>query len=92
MRRASFKCETPQLKLKSSRTFLAIKRCEGTKIGKLLSNNEAENKSGAIYGTIVVFLLSCFNQSANIPTCWVTWQGREWGTITADVALVGCDV
>jgi hypothetical protein len=64
----------------------------GQKLEKLLSNNEAENKSGAIYGTIVVFLLSCFNQSANIPTCWVTWQGREWGTITANVALVGCDV
>jgi hypothetical protein len=31
----------------------------GQKLEKLLSNHEAQNKSGAIYGTIVVFL---FNQ------------------------------
>jgi hypothetical protein len=36
MRHALFKCETPQLKLKSSRTFLATKRCERTRIGKVL--------------------------------------------------------
>ena len=31
----SKKCETPQLELKSLRTFLAIKRCQGTKSKKL---------------------------------------------------------
>ncbi len=30
MHRASFKCETPQLELESSATFLAIKRCQQT--------------------------------------------------------------
>ena len=37
MQQASYKCETPQLELnlKSLRSFLAIKRCEGTKIGKV---------------------------------------------------------
>ena len=34
MRRASFKCEMPRLELKSSWSFLAIKRCEGTKSKK----------------------------------------------------------
>jgi hypothetical protein len=29
----------------------------GQKLEKLLSNHEAQNKSGAIYDTIVVFLL-----------------------------------
>jgi hypothetical protein len=38
MRQALFKCETPRLKLKSSRTFLAIKRWEGTKIGKVIKH------------------------------------------------------
>ena len=32
----------------------------GQKLEKLLSNHEAQNKSGAIYGTIFVFLLSSF--------------------------------
>jgi hypothetical protein len=35
MQQVSFKCKKPRLKLKSSRTFLAIKRCERTKIGKV---------------------------------------------------------
>ncbi len=39
MRQASFKCEMPRLKLKSSRTFLAIKRCERTKIGKVIKQS-----------------------------------------------------
>jgi hypothetical protein len=43
MQRASFKCETPQLELKSSRSFpfLAIKRCQRTKIKNLLSDHGA---------------------------------------------------
>jgi hypothetical protein len=41
MWQASFKCETPQLKLKSSRTFLAIKRCERTKIGKVIKQSRS---------------------------------------------------
>ena len=35
MWQASLKCEMPQLELKSSEKFLAIKRCERTKIGKV---------------------------------------------------------
>jgi len=34
---ASFKCEMPRLELKSSRSFLAIKRCQRTK-GKTVIN------------------------------------------------------
>jgi hypothetical protein len=41
MRQALFKCEMPRLKLKSSRSFLAIKRCEGTKIGKIINRMAA---------------------------------------------------
>jgi hypothetical protein len=41
MRRASFKCKTPRLKLKSSRRFLAIKRWEGTKIGKVIKQSRS---------------------------------------------------
>ena len=41
MRQASFKCETPRLKLKSSRTILAIKRCERTKIGKVIKQSRS---------------------------------------------------
>jgi hypothetical protein len=38
MRQALCKCEMPRLKLKSSRAFLAIKRCEGTKLGKVIKH------------------------------------------------------
>ena len=41
MRQASCKCKTPQLELKSSRTFLAIKHCEGTKIGKVIKQSQS---------------------------------------------------
>jgi hypothetical protein len=41
MRQALFKCETPRLKLKSSQTFLAIKRCERTKIGKVIKQSRS---------------------------------------------------
>ena len=36
MRQASFKCEPPGLELKSSRSFLAIKRCQGTTSKKVI--------------------------------------------------------
>jgi hypothetical protein len=38
MRWASFKCETTRLELKSSRTFLAIKHCQGTKSKKVINS------------------------------------------------------
>ena len=41
MRQASCTCETSWLELKSSRTFLAIKRCEGTKIGKVIKQSRS---------------------------------------------------
>ena len=37
MQQALFKCETPQLELKSLQTFLAIKCCQRTKIGKVIN-------------------------------------------------------
>ena len=55
MRQASCKCETPRLELKSSQTFLAIKRYEGTKIGKVIKQS-----IGSIYklAPLGVFLLN----------------------------------
>ena len=41
MQQASFECEMPWLELKSSWIFLAIKRCQQTKVEKLLSDNKA---------------------------------------------------
>jgi hypothetical protein len=37
MQQALFKFETPQLELKSSRTFLAFKHCQRTKLGKVIN-------------------------------------------------------
>ncbi len=48
----------PRLELKSSRTFLAIKCCQGTKSKKFLSNHEACQKSWCIDAPLVVKLLS----------------------------------
>ena len=38
MRHALFKCETPRIELKSSRSFLAIKRWQRTKIKKVIKH------------------------------------------------------
>jgi hypothetical protein len=38
MRQALFECETPRLKLKSSRSFLAIKRWQRTKSKKVIKH------------------------------------------------------
>jgi hypothetical protein len=38
MRQASFKCEMPRLELKSLWSFLAIKRCRGTKSKKVINS------------------------------------------------------
>jgi hypothetical protein len=58
MRQASFKYEMPRLEPKSSQIFLAIKRCERTKIGYLLSDHEAIIEGGCISATIGVKLLN----------------------------------
>ncbi len=47
MQQASFKCETPRLELKSWRTFLAIKRCQRTKIRKVIKLARSSKKSAA---------------------------------------------
>jgi hypothetical protein len=39
MQQVSCKCETPRSELMSSWTFLAIKRCEGTTIGKVIKQS-----------------------------------------------------
>ena len=41
MRQASCKYETSRLELKSSQTILAIKRCEGKKIGKVIKQSRS---------------------------------------------------
>ena len=57
MQQALLKCEMPRLELKSSRSFLAIKRCQWTKNKKLLSDHEARQKSWRICAPLVVKLL-----------------------------------
>jgi hypothetical protein len=39
----------PRLKLKSSQTFLAIKRCEGTKIGKVIKQSRSSKLTIALF-------------------------------------------
>ena len=41
MRQVLFKCEMPQLELESSATFLAIKRCQRKKIGKVIKQSRS---------------------------------------------------
>ena len=50
-------CEMPCLELNSLRTFLCIKRCEGKKLEKLLSNHESQFISWRICAPLVVKLL-----------------------------------
>jgi hypothetical protein len=47
MRQASFKCETPRLELKSSRSFLAIKRFQWTESKKVFNRSQSSLKSWA---------------------------------------------
>ena len=44
MRQASCKCETPQFELKISLKFLAIKRCQRTKFGKVIKLTQSSIK------------------------------------------------
>ncbi len=67
MQRASFKCEMPRLELKSWRTFLAIKRCQRTKIRKVISQHEARKKSCGRYATTAVKLLTSHQHSFLSP-------------------------
>jgi len=57
MLQASFKCEMPRLELKSWQTFLAIKRCQRTKIQKVIKLARSSKKSGRRYATTAVKLL-----------------------------------
>jgi hypothetical protein len=54
MWQASCKYETPRLELESSATFLAIKRCQRTKIGKVIKLARSSIKNGHISATIGV--------------------------------------
>jgi len=47
MRQASFKCEMPRLELKSSRSFLAIKRFQWTKSKEVINRSRSSLKSWA---------------------------------------------
>ncbi len=62
MQQASFKYETPRLELKSSRSFLAIKRCQRTKTKKVINRSGSSKKSGDIYVAIAVNLLKHINE------------------------------
>ena len=57
MRQASFKCETPRLELKSWQTFLAIKRCQRTKIRKVIKLARSSKKKWLQIRAIAVKLL-----------------------------------
>ena len=45
---------------------------------KLLSNHEAQNKSGAIYGTIVVFLLILCKSLSQLALTTGSLAQRQW--------------
>jgi hypothetical protein len=55
MQQALLKCEIPRLELKSSRSFLTIKRCQRTKSKKVINRSR-----GHISATLVVKLLIAF--------------------------------
>ena len=80
MRQALFKCETPRLKLKSSRTFLAIKRCEGTKIGKVIKHLQSSKLRWAhicAHTRIPVNVLSPWWRIILLTTTWHVWFTDE---------------
>jgi hypothetical protein len=64
MRQASFKCETQQLELKSSRSFLAIKRFQRTKSKKVINSLPAKS----YYGGEKKSVLLAKHKDTNIPT------------------------
>ncbi len=65
MRQASFKCEMPRLELTSSQTFLAVKRCKGTKIGKVIKQSRSSIYELAhIYAPLGVFLFKLLSSQA----------------------------
>jgi hypothetical protein len=64
MRQASLKCEMPRLELKSSRSFLAIKRCQQIKSKKVLLK-----KVVAYYAPIRVKLLRDHKASQKVGLC-----------------------
>ncbi len=57
---ALLKCETPQLELESSATFLAMKRWQRTKVGKVINLAQKQLKNGHIYAPIGIKLLIMF--------------------------------
>ena len=85
MQQALCICETPRLELNSLRTFLAIKRCEGTKIRKLLSNHEALFLSWRLCATrgipvkVTRLLILVMGVHTPVPyRCVGTWVDRHF--------------
>jgi len=79
MLQASFKCETPRLELKSSRTFLAIKRCQRTKIQKVIKLAQSSNKKWLQIRAIAVKL---FKMAAKSLSELKIFPGKELTTTT----------
>ena len=82
MRQDSFKSKTPRLKLKSLQTFLAIKRFEGTKIGKVIKQSRSSKLRWAhicAHSRIPVNAISNPNpheRTLTGPGSWVYPKGR----------------
>ena len=65
----------PRLKLKSSRTFLAIKRCEGTKVGKVIKQSRCSKLRWAH-----ICAHSCIPVNTSCPRVLVS-QHKQQSTI-----------
>jgi hypothetical protein len=70
MWQASFKCETPRLELKSLRSFLGIKRCQGTKSKKV---------SKLAQSSLIKVAHICANRVIPVKGPWCRWW--RWGLI-----------
>ena len=68
----------PRLELKSSRSFLAIKRVSGQKVKKLLSDHEARQKVGRIFAPIAVKLLKLNASGRRINIIMLTNDTSFW--------------
>ena len=70
MRQASFKCETPRLKLKSSRRFLAIKLCQGTKSKKDIKRSRSSSKKLS-HMMCAISVVNCWDIEKTLPFIFI---------------------
>jgi hypothetical protein len=67
MQHALFKCEVPQLELKRSRSFLAIKRCQRTKSKNVIRQSRSSLKSW-------VHICAHWGNAVKVPIRIIFWN------------------